>query len=144
MARAYSQDLRDRVIDAALGGMPARRAAAQFEIGIATAIVWVRRARASGERTARRQGQPRRSKLDPQHDFLRGLVEQTPDMTIVEMQQRLATERGIFTGIVELQTAINRYVEDHNAHPKPFVWKADPDKIIAAAARGHQTLDSIH
>ena len=46
MARAYSQDLRDRVIDAALGGMPARRAAAQFEIGIATAIVWVRRARA--------------------------------------------------------------------------------------------------
>ena len=26
MARAYSQDLRDRVIDAALSGMPARRA----------------------------------------------------------------------------------------------------------------------
>jgi transposase-like protein len=49
MARAYSQDLRDRVIDAALGGMPARQAAAQFEIGVATAIVWVRRARASGE-----------------------------------------------------------------------------------------------
>jgi hypothetical protein len=48
-------------------------------------------------------------------------------------------KRGVFTGIVELQTAINRYVEDHNAHPKPFVWKADPDKIIAAAARGHQT-----
>ena len=45
MARAYSQDLRDRVTDAALGGMPARWAAAQFEIGVATAIVWVRRAR---------------------------------------------------------------------------------------------------
>ena len=82
MARAYSQDLRDRVIDAALGGMPARRVAAQFEIGVATAIVWVRRARASGERMARHQGQPRRSKLDPQRDFLLGLVEQTPDMTI--------------------------------------------------------------
>ncbi len=38
MARAYSQDLRDRVIDAALGGLPARRAAAQFRIGLATAI----------------------------------------------------------------------------------------------------------
>ena len=51
MARAYSQDLRDRVIDAALGGMPARRAAAQFEIGIATAIVWgAGRARASRPR----------------------------------------------------------------------------------------------
>jgi hypothetical protein len=39
MARAYRQDLRDRVIDAALGGMPARRAAVQFEFGVATAIV---------------------------------------------------------------------------------------------------------
>ena len=96
MARACSQDLRDRVIDAALGGMPARRrVAAQFEIGVATAIVWVRRVRASGERTAHRQGQPRRSKLDPQRDFLLGLVGQTPDMTIVEMQQRLVAERGI-------------------------------------------------
>ena len=52
MARAYSQDLRDRVIDAAFGGIPARRAAAQFGIGVATAIVWVRRARESGERGA--------------------------------------------------------------------------------------------
>ena len=45
MARAYSQDLRDRVIDAALSGTPARRAAARFGVGDATAVVWVRRAR---------------------------------------------------------------------------------------------------
>jgi transposase len=108
MARAYSQDLRDRVIDAALGGMPARRAAAQFEIGIATAIVWVRRARASGERMARRQGQPRRSKLDPQRDFLLGLVEQTPDMTIIEMQQRLAAERDIKASVGTIWTFLDR------------------------------------
>ena len=108
MARAYSQDLRDRVIDAALGGMPARRVAAQFEIGVATAIVWVRRARASGERTARHQGQPRRSKLDPQRDFLLGLVEQTPDMTIVEMQQQLATERGIKASVGTIWTFLDR------------------------------------
>ncbi len=51
MARAYSQDLRDRVIDAALSGLPARHAAARFGVGIATAIVWARRARESGEAT---------------------------------------------------------------------------------------------
>jgi hypothetical protein len=28
--------------------------------------------------------------------------------------------------------------------PKPFVWTADPKKIIAAVRRGHQVLDSIH
>jgi transposase len=52
--------------------------------------------------------------------------------------------RGSFLGIVDLQAAINRYLAEHNADPKPFRWKADPDTIIAAAARGHQTLDSIH
>jgi transposase len=58
MARAYSQDLRDRVIDAALAGAPARQAAARFGIGDATAIVWVRRARRNGERTAPSRGSP--------------------------------------------------------------------------------------
>ena len=53
-------------------------------------------------------------------------------------------KRGAFLGVVDLQAAINRYVADHIADPKPFRWKANPDRIIAAAARGHQTLDSIH
>lgn len=53
-------------------------------------------------------------------------------------------KRGAFIGVVDLQAAINRYVADHNVDPKPFRWKADPDKIIAAASRGHQTLDSVH
>lgn len=52
--------------------------------------------------------------------------------------------RGTFLGVVDLQAAINRYLAEHNLDPTPFRWKADPDTIIAAAARGHQTLDSIH
>jgi hypothetical protein len=27
--------------------------------------------------------------------------------------------------------------------PKPFVWKADPKAIVAAAKRGHQVLETI-
>jgi transposase len=108
MARAYSQDLRDRVIDTALSGVPARQAAARFGVGIATAIVWVRRARKSGERTARRQGQPRRSKLDPHRDFLMGLIETTSDITIVEMQERLATERGVTASVGTIWTFLDR------------------------------------
>lgn len=95
MARAYSQDLRDRVIDTALSGTPARHAAARFGIGVATAIRWVRQARKTGERTPGRQGQPRRSKLDPHRDFVLGLVSEQPDLTISEMQERLAAERGL-------------------------------------------------
>lgn len=51
---------------------------------------------------------------------------------------------GVFQSVVDLQAAINRFVKEHNHEPKPFVWKADPDKIIAAVRRGHQTLESIH
>lgn len=42
------------------------------------------------------------------------------------------------------QTAINRFVAEHNDKPKPFTWTADPNKIIAAVKRGHQASDSIH
>jgi len=53
-------------------------------------------------------------------------------------------KRVVFKGVVDLQAAINRFVADHSQQPNPFVWTADPDKIIAAANRGHQVLDSIH
>jgi transposase len=53
-------------------------------------------------------------------------------------------QRGVFPSLVALQTAINGFVETHNRTPKPFVWKADPNAIIAAAKRGYQALDSIH
>ncbi len=107
MARAYSQDLRDRVIGAWLSGTPARQAAARFGIGVATAIVWVRRARETGERTPRRQGQPKRSKLDPHREFLLGLIDETPDMTLAEMQERLG-QQGVSASIGTIWTFLDR------------------------------------
>jgi transposase len=53
-------------------------------------------------------------------------------------------KRGVFASIVELQATINRFVADTNRQPKPFVWTANPDQIIAAVRRGHQTLDLLH
>jgi transposase len=53
-------------------------------------------------------------------------------------------ERGVFCSLVELQAAINRFVAEHNQTPKPFIWRADPDAIIAARARGFQALESNH
>ena len=53
-------------------------------------------------------------------------------------------KRGVFRSIVDLQVAINRFLDETNDNPKPFTWTANPDKIIAAVKRGHQVLDSIH
>ncbi|MBN9064082.1 MAG: transposase [Rhizobiales bacterium] len=108
MARAYSQDLRDRVIDAALSGASARQVAARFGVGDATAMVWVRRARESGERGARKQGQPRRSKLDPHREYLLGVVAETPDLTISELLERLLADRGLRACRATLWTFLDR------------------------------------
>jgi hypothetical protein len=48
---------------------------------------------------------------------------------------------SVFRSVADLQAAINRFLEEHNQHSRPFTWTADPDKIIAAARRGHQVLD---
>ena len=53
-------------------------------------------------------------------------------------------KRGVFRSIVDLQAAINRFLKETNDHPKPFVWTADPDKIIAAVKRGYQALGFNH
>ena len=108
MARAYSQDLRERVLSATAAGTSARQAAERFGVGVSTAIVWVRRARLNGERTARRQGQPRRSKLDAHAAFLRELVARTCDITLNEMQARLREERGVSAGIGTLSRFFGR------------------------------------
>jgi len=57
---------------------------------------------------------------------------------------RRRLKRGVFRSILELQAAINRFLTETNADPRPFRWTKDPDKIIAAVKRGHQVLDSIH
>jgi transposase len=52
---------------------------------------------------------------------------------------------GVFHSVVDLQSAINRFIREYNASsPKPFAWKANPGDIIAARNRGFQTLESIH
>jgi hypothetical protein len=43
--------------------------------------------------------------------------------------------RGSFHSIVDLQAAITRYLAEHNADPKPFVWKAAASSILAKLSR---------
>jgi transposase len=96
MSRAYSQDLRDRVIDAALkDDISARGAAARFGIGVATAVVCVRRARETGLRAAKPRGQPKRSKLDAHPNSILGWIDAKDDITIAEIREKLVVEHGL-------------------------------------------------
>ena len=53
-------------------------------------------------------------------------------------------KRAVFRSVVDLQAAINRYISEHNAEPKPFTWTADPERVLAAISRGKQAMESIH
>src|SRR3954453_12912455 len=109
MARSYSQDLRDRVIEATESGTSARKVAARFEVAASTAIKWLERLGERGERSARRQGRRPGSKLDPHRDFLLAAVEAEPDSTLGELQRRLVEERGVRAGIGTIWTFLDRY-----------------------------------
>ena len=64
MARPYSVDLRERVVEAVeQEGLSRRAAAKRFGVGIKTAIVWVQRFRATGSVAASRMGGHRPKKI---------------------------------------------------------------------------------
>jgi transposase len=52
-------------------------------------------------------------------------------------------KRGSFHSLVALQEAINRYLDEHNRDPRPFVWTADPDAIVEKVRRGYRALASL-
>ncbi len=55
-----------------------------------------------------------------------------------------AIRRGVFHSVAELNAAIEAYLEQHNAAPKPFVWTAPAADILEKVARGRQALKLVH
>ncbi len=49
--------------------------------------------------------------------------------------------RGTFRSVAELIAAIMAFVEDHNAHPKSFVWTAEVEDILVKVRRARAVLD---
>ena len=96
MAGAYSQDLRDRVINAVVvEGMSRRAAAARFGVSGSSAIKWVERFERSGSRTAAKMGGYKRVRLEPHRAFLEGLWAEKSDITLQALCDRLLSERGV-------------------------------------------------
>ena len=52
--------------------------------------------------------------------------------------------RGVFQSVGDLKAAIDRFIAETNSMPRPFVWTADPKRVLAAVKRGKQALESVH
>lgn len=97
MARPYSADLRARVVRGVEGGLSRRRAAAVYEVGIATVIAWVKAWRQEGRLVARAMGGDHSSRLTAERDWLLRRIEEAPDLTLEEIRAELAA-RGKVVG----------------------------------------------
>lgn len=97
MPRAYSQDLRERVIGAVASGSSARSAARVFGVSASTAVKWVDRWRRTGSTAAKRMGGYARPPLDEHADVVLALIAARPDLTIEEVRLALRA-RGIRAG----------------------------------------------
>lgn len=97
MAKPYSRDLRERVVAAVEGGLSRRRAAALFDVGVSTVIVWVRRWRETGVVAARPMGGDRRSRLTGERAWLLARIAEVPDLTLEELRAELRG-RGVVVG----------------------------------------------
>ena len=47
-----------------------------------------------------------------------------------------ALRRGAFHSVPDLIAAIQEYIDAHNNDPKPYVWTATAESILAKVARG--------
>ena len=95
MARAYGLDLRQRVIESIEAGLSTRAAARRYSVGESTAGRWHRRWRATGSVRPGRQGNPGGSLLDAHQAFILKLVDETVDISLAEIAERLAAEREV-------------------------------------------------
>src|SRR5213083_1936209 len=95
MGRPYSDDLRERVVRAVIkGGLSRHQAAAQFGVGISTAINWVRRFRETGSVKPDQIGGYRPKKIaGPHRDWLVQRCRKA-DFTVRGLVAELA-ERGL-------------------------------------------------
>ena len=93
---ALSDDLRERVVKAVVDeGLSRNAAAKRFGVGIASAVRWVARFKTKGEISPSPMGGDRRSqRIEFHRDYLLGLNRRQPDLTLLEIQERLITNCG--------------------------------------------------
>lgn len=96
MVKAYSDDLRGRVLAAVKGGLSCRAAAKRFDVATSTAIKWVARWRLTGNPAALPQGGDHRSRrIEAFRNEIMALVEDRADITLNEIAAHLREAHGL-------------------------------------------------
>lgn len=55
-----------------------------------------------------------------------------------------ALRRGVFHSVADLVASVQEYITAHNDDPKPYVWTATAESILAKVARGRIALEKVN
>jgi len=94
MTRPLSNDLRERVVAAALGGESCRTVASRFGVAASSVVKWSQRYRATGSVAPGKMGGHRKPVLDRHRAFILERLAQTPHLTLHGLKDELAA-RGV-------------------------------------------------
>ena len=133
MGRAYSIDLRERVVAAVeTGGLSCHRAAAQFDVGVSTAIRWVERLRNTGSVAPSKIGGYKPRAIAGEHrTWLLARIKEK-DFTLLGLVGELA-ERGLKVDYRSVWTFVHD--EKLSFKKKRGGWRTRP--CLAACTADH-------
>src|SRR5882724_5310333 len=107
MPKAYSGEMRERVIAEVESGASRREAAEEFAVSASTAVIWVKCFRETGRCAAKPRGGST-SPLEKHADFLLALIDGQPDVTLDEVVSTMRKRR-----IAGSHTAVWRFFQRH-------------------------------
>src|SRR5437660_10404942 len=131
MPKPYSDDLRERVIEAVVAGASRREAAESFSLSASSAVRWLQRWRDTGSARAKLSGVST-SPLEEHVEWLLALVAKQPDLILDEIVGAMRKQR-----IPGSRTAVWRFFERHNVTVKKSLraefrsrWRADRPPVV--------------
>jgi transposase len=107
MPRAYSADMRARVIARVESGASRREAAEHYEVSASTAVIWLKCFRETGRCAAKPRGGST-SPLEGHAEFLFALIDEQPDLTLDEVVSAMRRHK-----VPGSRTAVWRFFQRH-------------------------------
>jgi transposase len=128
--RAYSSDLRERLVAAVKSGMSRREAAEIFDVAISTAVKWMQRVRDTGSWAAKPRGGST-SRLEQHTEQILTVIKERPDATLKEILVALRKQR-----IRTSRTALWRFLDRHRiTRKKKSLHAIEQEREDVARAR---------
>jgi transposase len=133
MARAYSLDLRERVVAAVEAGQSCRSVAKTFVVSVASVVKWSQRYRRSGSAAARPVGGRRGYAVAREREWLLARIAEKPDLTL----------RALLLELKERGMVVSYYALWHFLRHEGITFKKKPLRIRTGSSRRQKAAGTL-